>query len=63
MIKFKRKSQHFMNGNMMEMKFVIQALVGGKWMMFGDDDGVFKFDNKEDRDAKIEELKAANLTE
>lgn len=57
-MKFKRKSQMFMNGTKIEMKHIIMGLCNGKWMPYGEDKDILKYDTKEERDAKLTELKA-----
>jgi hypothetical protein len=39
----------------------IECLKNHKWQLFGDENGIVKFTNKEDRDAKLKELLAIDF--
>ena len=63
MIKFREATKHFMGKNetggvRMEMRFCIECLHNRQWRLFGDDNGPYKFKTREERDAKLAELRA-----
>ena len=59
MIKFREATKHFKTGGVrMEMCFCIECLHNLQWRLFGDDNGPYKFKTREERDAKLAELRA-----
>jgi hypothetical protein len=61
-IKLRGKTLHFQEKNpdgkvVLAKKFVIESLHGEKWLPIGDEQGIFKFETEEQRDAAIESLK------
>ena len=62
-IKFREATKHFMGKNetggvLLEMRFCIECLHNRQWRLFGDDSGPYKFKTREERDAKLAELRA-----
>lgn len=53
---YKGITKHFLNGTVCEQKYIIFCKYKNKWLPLGDDNGIIKFDSKEDRDQKIIEL-------
>jgi hypothetical protein len=39
----------------------IECLKNHKWQLLGDENGILKFTNKKDRDAKLKELRAIDF--
>ena len=61
-IKFREATKHFMGKNetggvLLEMRFCIECLHSRHWRLFGDDGGPYKFKTREERDAKLAELR------
>lgn len=55
-MKLRGKTQTFMDGNSVRPFHCIQILQGRRWTFLGDDNGIFKFETAEERDAKMTEL-------
>ena len=61
--KFREATKHFMGKNetggvRLEMCFCIECRSNRQWRLFGDDNGPYKFKTREERDAKLAELRA-----
>ena len=62
-VSFREATKHFMGKNdsggvLLDMRFCIECLYNRKWRLFGDEAGVYKFKTREERDAKLAELRA-----
>jgi hypothetical protein len=59
--KFRAATKHFMGKNsdggvLIEAHHCIECLHSGRWQLFGDDKGVYKFATAKERDAKIKDI-------
>jgi hypothetical protein len=63
-IKLRAATKHFMGNNgtggvLIKRQFCIECLNNRQWQLLGDEGGLFKFETREERDAKLGELQAA----
>jgi hypothetical protein len=60
--KLRAATKHFMGKNetggvLVEARFCIEACFNRRWLLLGDEGGPFKFETRDERDAKLVELR------
>ena len=58
-LKHRTRLQFFLTATTVETKWIAEIKMGRKWLPFGDDNGVKKFDTQKDAEAAIVAVKAA----
>ena len=63
MVRLRPASKHFFEQtedgrNIIKQVFVIESLSERKWLMIGDENGIKKYETREERDSAMKELEA-----